>query len=261
MTCGRQSPDTQFAKYTSGPCKGKDRPHCKECWVEYRRQNHANNLTGEKIEANKKKCAEYYLAHRNEQNVKSRSRYANKYSATRNVSAKSILAKYWQESNDANKVCSQCGKNLLIRKHFYVRVKLGQISIRENCKKCHTTMTLQKRSLKPAGSIWSRYKKSAKKREFEFSITKQDVERAIGKPCSYCGEDSILMTLDRVENTIGYAPSNVVPCCIRCNIMKADMPKEAWLKLAPHVKTVRESGLFGNWIGRMGFATKLQARS
>lgn len=259
MACGREPPDIQFAQYTSGPCKGKDRNRCTECWSKYRRQNRLDNLSSEQVAKNKKRCTAYHAAHRDEQNTKSKARYATKYVATRGVDSAAVLSAFWAENEGLKKTCSRCGKSLSVRKHFYVRVKLGVLSVREHCKKCHVTLSLQARSLKPAGAIWSRYKKSAKQRGLEFGITKQDVEAAIAQSCTYCGEDSILMTLDRVENTIGYVPDNVVPCCIRCNIMKADMPKDAWLQLAPQVRAVREAGLFLNWIGRAGFASKTRA--
>lgn len=259
ITCGRQPPDIQFAKYTSGPCKGKDQTRCTECWSAYRSANRRANLTPAKVEANKRHCSAYHAAHRDEQNSRAKTRYAGRYAATRSVDAASVLSAFWTENAELKKVCSRCNKNLSVQKHFYVRVKLGRVSIREHCKKCHVTLTLQTRSEKPASSIWSRYKKSAKQRDLEFGITKQDVEAAIGQPCAYCGEDSILMTLDRVENSVGYIPDNVVPCCIRCNIMKADMPKDAWLQLARHLREIREAGLFGSWIGRAGFASKLHS--
>src|SRR2546423_1176357 len=49
-----------------------------------------------------------------------------------------------------------------------------------------------------------------------------------GKHCTYCG-CPIGRTgsgLDRVNNSKGYTPENSVPCCYRCNVMKAELTLE-----------------------------------
>ena len=43
------------------------------------------------------------------------------------------------------------------------------------------------------------------------------------KPLAYNG-------LDRVDNSRGYEPSNVVPCCRRCNRAKDDMSSQEFMK-------------------------------
>ena len=58
--------------------------------------------------------------------------------------------------------------------------------------------------------------------------------------CHYCGKppnkshrkcDTFLYNgLDRVDNSIGYIASNVVPCCYICNKMKGELPVEVFLE-------------------------------
>lgn len=68
--------------------------------------------------------------------------------------------------------------------------------------------------------------------------------------CTYCGETELRMTLDRVDNALGHTRTNVVPACIRCNGIRANMPYEAWLIIAPSVRCAREEGMFGAWHSR-----------
>ncbi len=83
----------------------------------------------------------------------------------------------------------------------------------------------------------------------ENDLTREVVERLLAKPCRYCGETQLRMTLDRKDNNVGHVVRNVVPCCERCNYLRRDMPYEAWLALVPTIRAVRIAGLFGSWVG------------
>jgi hypothetical protein len=83
-------------------------------------------------------------------------------------------------------------------------------------------------------AMYSLYKKSSKKRGLEFSVEKQDFIQMLSQPCRYCGAEasenpSNRNGLDRVDNEIGYAVTNLVPCCFRCNQMKGKLCVEAFL--------------------------------
>lgn len=73
------------------------------------------------------------------------------------------------------------------------------------------------------------------------------LEGLIREACRYCGETTLKMTLDRRNNAVGHTKANVQPCCIRCNLIRRDMPYEAWLVIAPSVRASREAGLFNSW--------------
>lgn len=66
--------------------------------------------------------------------------------------------------------------------------------------------------------------------------------------CFYCKNVNIRMTLDRVDNTIGHTKSNVKPACVRCNIIRMNMPYEAWLNLSKAMEDTVKKGLFGDWV-------------
>jgi len=97
--------------------------------------------------------------------------------------------------------------------------------------------------------LYNRYKRGARDRNIEFKLYSDEVYKLSQGACVYCGLDPITprvyykgysyeVTLysngiDRVNNTIGYLPTNVVSCCRYCNYAKHDMSVEEffiWLK-------------------------------
>jgi hypothetical protein len=76
------------------------------------------------------------------------------------------------------------------------------------------------------------YKKNAERRKLEFNIPFDLFKNLISSKCFYCGSSPTNFSksdlacqlkyngLDRVDNTKGYVPSNVVSCCKFCNYAK-----------------------------------------
>lgn len=95
-----------------------------------------------------------------------------------------------------------------------------------------------------SNTLFSLYKKDARKRNYEFSLTKDQFLLITKKNCFYCGcEPSLLYKhkkdigddrgylyngIDRKINSIGYTTRNCVPCCKTCNVMKGSMEYEKW---------------------------------
>jgi hypothetical protein len=73
------------------------------------------------------------------------------------------------------------------------------------------------------------------------------VETLISDGRFYCGDRTIMMTLDRIDNSLGHTKGNVNPSCYRCNWLRRNMPYEAWMHLVPSVREAVALGLFGNW--------------
>lgn len=92
-------------------------------------------------------------------------------------------------------------------------------------------------------------RRNDKKRGRQNDLTREFIREMISKPCQYCGDIQSRMTLDRIDNSIGHLQSNVVPCCVRCNYIRRDIPYEAWLIMVPVIKQARIAGLFGDWDG------------
>ncbi len=75
----------------------------------------------------------------------------------------------------------------------------------------------------------NRIKLGAKKRGLVFDLTYEFVSKFFKADCHYCGEKLHIVSLDRVESSIGYITSNVVPCCTWCNRMKLANDKEDFI--------------------------------
>lgn len=101
---------------------------------------------------------------------------------------------------------------------------------------------------KPAALV-HRYRHEDKKRGFLCDIDSEFIEKLIKNGCSYCGETSLHIGLDRIDNDKGHLKDNVVACCTRCNYARKDMPYTAWLQVADGMRRARELGLFGSWTG------------
>lgn len=88
---------------------------------------------------------------------------------------------------------------------------------------------LARRGTKTIKGRYNRSKAAAKKRGKSFELTLSEYEAVIlNAICTYC-EGPLPNTkggLDRIDSTLGYTVSNVVPCCRRCNVMLGDLPKE-----------------------------------
>ncbi len=97
------------------------------------------------------------------------------------------------------------------------------------------------------------YKSNAKRRGLDYALSFEEFQKLTKKPCSYCGTapfgvahdhvpkrhyaggDYWFNGLDRIDNSKGYTPDNVVPCCSVCNRAK-------------HTMTVAE---FRDWVQRV----------
>lgn len=99
------------------------------------------------------------------------------------------------------------------------------------------------------------YRHSAKKRGFEFSLTKNEFKSIVLKPCKYCGQEPsnlhhaincngsfVSNGVDRVDSSKGYLTNNCVPCCEVCNKMKLDYSVDSFLahveKIFNHLRKV-----------------------
>jgi len=69
------------------------------------------------------------------------------------------------------------------------------------------------------------------RRNIEFTLTKEEYEDLIYKPCYLCGFKNIVGNgLDRQDTSKGYSIDNVLPCCSTCNMMKAFYNKDDFIK-------------------------------
>ena len=152
------------------------------------------------------------------------------------------ILKDWRQDGVRNMltVCD-CGNFNL----FKVRVQLSRNSC--GCLVTKSIKNLANNIKLPEGvaafnEVYSMYKRSAKLRNYEFEITKEDFKIFTSQNCHYCDsppsnrilrrrqEDGYTYNgLDRVDNNKGYVINNVVPCCVVCNEMKMSMTSEEFI--------------------------------
>lgn len=99
--------------------------------------------------------------------------------------------------------------------------------------------------------LYRNYKKEAKDRNLEFSLTGEDFYELSQSNCYYCNkipsqiiksnsEDYIYNGIDRVDNSKGYIKENCVPCCGNCNRLKRNITIEMCSKILEFIKEREE---------------------
>lgn len=109
--------------------------------------------------------------------------------------------------------------------------------------------------------MWASYRSTAKRFNRSFKLSKKQFERLTKQNCFYCGAPPAAYVpvlqkhcrtpcfafcngIDRIDNSKGYLPNNVVPCCTQCNIMKNHFSISDFLQ---HVKAIAIRQQILNW--------------
>ena len=103
--------------------------------------------------------------------------------------------------------------------------------------------------------LWRGLQRNAYSRELMITITRDEFEKMAILPCYYCGFTSQIRLngIDRIDNNKGYLPSNCIPCCKMCNMMKqAQHPIEFLDKVAVIINFIKNgipisSELINKW--------------
>lgn len=153
-----------------------------------------------------------------------------------------------QENN--LKICPDCNIEKLRSEFYWQTVSrskdtIYQVSTRR-CRLCHNKYVTKKLILNRAKFLYRSYRNSDHRKGFFNDLTEEMIREIISNPCSYCGGD-IQMGLDRKDNSAGHCVGNIVPCCVRCNHIKSNMPIKAWEIISEAVKQAYIDGAFGNW--------------
>jgi hypothetical protein len=115
--------------------------------------------------------------------------------------------------------------------------------------------------------LYNQYKKSAKKRNYEFLLNREDFINLTSKNCNYCGTPPSSLKyigrkdkykyngIDRVNNNFGYIKGNVVTCCRECNRMKRCLSVEEFfnhtMQIQIHQSKSWTDEEFENFINQM----------
>lgn len=87
-------------------------------------------------------------------------------------------------------------------------------------------------------SLYTSYRRGAEVRGLEFALSVEQFEELTKQNCFYCNAEPksekrdrfnnggyTYNGIDRADNSIGYLPSNCLPCCKRCNSLKNGMTR------------------------------------
>lgn len=139
------------------------------------------------------------------------------------------------------------------------KVTFDLISGRAKSCGCSSASFIAKSKIKPGAAlnwVFRSYKQNSKRRNIIFDLDKNFFSELTRKICFYCGRTPYLSHkarsgeiyyyngIDRVDNSLGYIPSNVVSCCSVCNRAKDRMGLEEFLVWIKAVAVNR--GLFSN---------------
>lgn len=104
-------------------------------------------------------------------------------------------------------------------------------------------------------AILRSYRNSAKDKGLTWALGESLGHLLLSQNCHYCDAPpsrkvsvpnrratATVGGIDRVDNSRGYEPENVVPCCKLCNIAKNDHPRETFLEW------VRRLAQFQGWV-------------
>jgi len=150
-------------------------------------------------------------------------------------------------------VCEcRCGKLTTVQSHL-LKLKIkscgcNQIKSQINSKRTGKYKSLPKGEAK-FNSIFYQYKKSAKKRNLEFNLTKEEFKKISSENCYYCGAEPkeqlnfltrngtpmyngscISNGIDRLNNNEGYTTKNSVSACSQCNFSKHKLDAKSYIE-------------------------------
>lgn len=114
-----------------------------------------------------------------------------------------------RQSKERN--CIKCGKSF--------------IGGRSECNHCKKRGKSNART-QSLGARFQRGRADARKKDREWSITREQFDILAAQPCHYCkGEypkPKCGSGLDRIDNAQGYKIENILPCCGWCNRLRSD---------------------------------------
>lgn len=155
---------------------------------------------------------------------------------------------------DSTKICAKCGNRLPVVGFF----KHNQTAdgFHSWCKSCCKVGNLRSRNKRYATfdgripTFLTSCRQSAKKRGHEFSLTANDLRKAWQGQHGFCAYTGIEMTtqanlphsvsVERIDNAIGYTAENTILVCKAVNAMKSDLDGELFFDMCKSVV---------NWLG------------
>lgn len=88
---------------------------------------------------------------------------------------------------------------------------------------------------------YEKLKRDAPVRGRKVTLTKAQFLTLWNQPCFYCGDKTLGMGIDRVDNKGHYTINNVVSCCPPCNYFKGGMSQTEFLGLCKRIAAKHSS--------------------
>lgn len=138
--------------------------------------------------------------------------------------------------------CS-CGKEKLINYHCMMRGDSNSCGCIRGSKRFEPLKQWILKNGPPAkkppgvaafNELYNQYRHSAKSKDIEFTINKDEFRKITSMNCHYCDNPPNMVRkyrgygkylhngIDRKNNDIGYILENCLPCCAMCNYLKRD---------------------------------------
>lgn len=143
------------------------------------------------------------------------------------IRAKVSVEEFISRTKDGLKFCNKC-EFWKTSDNYTTRTDNKTDGKYTICKACVREYGMKRYRPYDSKYMYYQYKNNAKIREYNFELGLEDFEILKNLSCSYCGAINNL-GYDRINSDIGYAKSNVVPCCSTCNYMKSDIPEGDWI--------------------------------
>lgn len=132
-------------------------------------------------------------------------------------------------------------KHCTMLSHFRrLKLKLRPSGFRPN--NCHGKDGVDNERLRILWFFKFAYKRRAKRKGLEVTLTDNQFVQLVTSECHYCGRPSKLdvrtinkrsvnmLTVDRMDSSKGYTTENCVSCCKRCNTIKMDMTYDEFVR-------------------------------
>ena len=150
------------------------------------------------------------------------------------------------KDNIDSKICIKCNIDKPLSEFSTDSNYNGNISkcnsCRSKCKKIDDKRCNRYDKKKSLVNNYYEIKRSAEKRNIDFNLDKNYVEKLVISECFYCGsksEKEFLNGIDRLNSTIGYTEDNCISCCNTCNIIKGSLDPTTFINRCEHICTYR----------------------
>lgn len=136
-----------------------------------------------------------------------------------------------------SKVCNICKIEKVEEEFSKFLAKSGNVLLKYCCKDCDNKT---EKVNNKASRLYTSYRLFDAKKNLEFSMTKEFIEKGLNSSCSYCGYPST--GFDRLFNNIGHTDTNCISCCWECNTARMNNfnYQEMIEEIGPAIKRIKD---------------------